>query len=202
MSIIGEARRYTISVRCVVGLRISALPIAFNSRNLIPIRLIEVKIDIKEISLMFTIYGGACMFVPLLITPVLTNYFSVRQVFRTSCTAVILIYFATPFTTLLPRPTNFIVLSILLVLKGFITDFAFSTGSVLLQRSCKFEMGRGRLNGLQVMGTAAARVIGPTWGGSAFVLGINHGMIGLGFWLAPMTIAILALVPLAMLEDQ
>ncbi|PQE16539.1 MFS transporter protein [Rutstroemia sp. NJR-2017a BBW] len=158
--------------------------------------------DVKEISLMFTIYGGACMFVPLLITPVLTRYFSVRQVFRTSCTTVILIYIATPFTVLLPRPTNFVVLSILLVLKGFINDFAFSTGSVLIQRSCKLEMGRGRLNGLQVMGTAAARVIGPTWGGSAFVLGTKVDIVGLGFWLAPTTMAILGLVPLAMLEDQ
>ncbi|KAM3073793.1 hypothetical protein ACMFMG_008419 [Clarireedia jacksonii] len=158
--------------------------------------------DVKEISLMFTIYGGACMFIPLIITPILTKYFTLRQVFRTSCTAVILIYFATPFAPLLPRPASFIALGVLLVLKGFLVDFAFATGTVLVQRSCKLEMGRGRLNGLQVMGAAAARVIGPIWGGSAFVLGTRNDIIGLGFWLAPMTMAILALVPLAMLEDQ
>ncbi|TEY60788.1 hypothetical protein BOTCAL_0176g00150 [Botryotinia calthae] len=159
--------------------------------------------DTTEIGLMFTIFGFFCMFIPLLLVGIINRYFPVLRVFQYSCSIGILpIYFATPFTTLLPNPANFIVLSILFALKGCICDFGFISGSILVARSCKIDNGRGRVNGLQSMVSAMARIIGPLWAGSMLDLGARLGYIGMGFWAGPALAVTLALLPLSLMTDD
>ncbi|ESZ99382.1 hypothetical protein SBOR_0252 [Sclerotinia borealis F-4128] len=159
--------------------------------------------DTAEIGLMFTIFGCFCMFIPILLVNVLNKHFSVLHVFRYSCSLGVLpIYIATPFTALLPHPANFIVLSILFAAKGCMADFGFISGSILIARTCKFDNGRGRINGLQTMASALARIVGPLWAGSMLDLGARAGYIGVGFWGGPALVVVLALLPLSLMTDD
>ena len=180
--------------------------------DLVPVRFISLvqnalslnqHTDTTEIGLVFTIFGFFCMFIPLLLVGILNRYFPVLRVFQYSCSVGILpIYFATPFTTLLPNPANFIVLSILFALKGCICDFGYISGSILVARSCKIDNGRGKVNGLQSMVSAMARIIGPLWAGSMLDLGARLGYIGMGFWAGPALAVTLALLPLSLMTDD
>lgn len=151
---------------------------------------------------MFTIWGFFCMFIPLLLAGILNKYFPVLQVFRYSCIGILPIYLATPFTTLLPHPANFIALCILFAAKGCIADFGFVSGTILIARTCKIDNGRGRINGLQTMVSALARIVGPLWAGSMLDLGASWGYIWLGFWGGPALGVLLALLPLSLMTDE
>lgn len=93
-------------------------------------------------------------------------------------------------------------LSILFAAKGCITDIGFVSGSILIARSCKIDNARGRINGLQTMASALARIVGPLLAGSMLDLGARIGYIGIGFWGGPAAVVLLALLPLSLMADD
>ncbi|KAA8572986.1 hypothetical protein EYC84_003531 [Monilinia fructicola] len=109
--------------------------------------------DAAEIGRMLTFWGFFYISIRLWLAGLLNRYFPALHVFRYDCIGILLIYPGTevskypgtPFTTLLPHPSNFIVLCILSVTKGCISDFGFASGTELIAKTCTDHSGRGRL---------------------------------------------------------
>jgi hypothetical protein len=107
------------------------------------------------------------------------------------------VFFLTPFTSLLPTSPNLQqpAIEIVMILKGICTTIAFPSSTILLTNSASSLRTLGTLNGWATSVSALGRAAGPGLGGAFFTLGARQNCVGLPFWLFTV-IAILSNIPL------
>lgn len=158
-------------------------------------------IDSGQIGVLFTGYGIFSMVFQLLIFPPVARRFGVLRCLRAVFLMFPIIFFITPFTTLLP--TNLskqIGMFIVMIIKGMAGTFAFPASTILLTNSASSLRTLGTLNGIATSVSAIGRAAGPAIGGAAFTMGVKHGYVIAPFWILA-AIAFLAAIPTFFLEE-
>ncbi|OCL02081.1 MFS general substrate transporter [Glonium stellatum] len=152
-------------------------------------------VDSSEIGALFTIYGVVCMAIQLFIFPPIARSLGVLRCLRLVFMLFPIVFFITPFTTLLPTPfTKQAGLFAILILRGFAGTFAYPSSTILLTNSASSLRTLGTLNGIATSVSAIGRGLGPAIGGGAFTMGVKHGYIIAPFWILS-AIALLTTIP-------
>ncbi|KAF2488310.1 MFS general substrate transporter [Lophium mytilinum] len=149
----------------------------------------------RETGLLFTVFSVGATASQLILFPPIARKFGVLRCLRTAFLTFPLIFFLTPFTALLPtNASRFVVMSVLMIIRGMAGTFAFPTSTILLTNSASSLKTLGTLNGMATSASAIGRAFGPAIGGGMFTMGVKHGYIITPFWILG-AISLLAAIP-------
>lgn len=111
------------------------------------------------------------------------------------------VYFATPYTSLLPTPaTRFAAILFVMMIKAFAIIIAFPSTTILLTNSATSLSILGTLNGFATMFSGLGRAFGPASTGLAFSWGVEHGYIVSAYFFLGIVAAIGA-IPVFMIVE-
>lgn len=152
-------------------------------------------INSQRIGIIFTIFGISSTLWQFLLFPPLARYLGVLRCLRIAFLIFPVVFFLTPFVSLIPNPRNKeIVMIALLMVRGVGGTFAFPTSTIMLTNSATSLRVLGTINGIATSVSAIGRATGPAIGGGLFTLGVKNGYVIVPFWSLSL-ISLLASVP-------
>ncbi|KAF2124474.1 MFS general substrate transporter [Dothidotthia symphoricarpi CBS 119687] len=152
-------------------------------------------IDSRRIGAIFTLFGVTSTLCQFLLFPPLARTLGVLRCLRISFHIFPVVYFVTPFVSLIPdQTTKEVVLVALLMIRGVAGTFAFPTSTIMLTNSAPSLRLLGTINGVATSVSAIGRAIGPAVGGGLFTWGVKRGYVIVPFW-ALSAISLLASIP-------
>lgn len=152
-------------------------------------------IDSRRIGAMFTIFAITSMLTQFLVFPPLARRYGVLRCLRVAFLIFPIVYFITPFVTLIPdQTTKEAVMVAILIIRGVGGTFAFPTSTIMLTNSATSLRVLGTLNGFATSVSAVGRALGPLFTGSLFTLSLEKGYIIIPFWTLSF-ISFLAFIP-------
>ncbi|KAF2822624.1 MFS general substrate transporter [Ophiobolus disseminans] len=152
-------------------------------------------IDSRRIGEIFTFFAVSSVIWQFLLFPPIARRLGVLNCLRLAFLIFPVVYFLTPFVTLIPDPTTKqAVMVVLLMIRGVAGTFAFPTSTIMLTNSASSLRILGTLNGLATSVSSVGRAAGPALSGGLFTWGVKRGYIIVPFWTLS-AIAFLAAVP-------
>lgn len=140
-------------------------------------------VDSRRIGAIFTTMACSSMLVQFLLFPVLARRWGVLTCLRISFVIFPIVYFITPFVSLIPdEKTQQVTMIALLILRGFGGVFAFPTSTIMLTNSAKSLRVLGTLNGFATSVSAVGRATGPACFGSLLTWSLKRGYVIIPFW--------------------
>lgn len=150
---------------------------------------------------MFTFFAISSTLFQFLLFPPLARNLGVLNCLRIAFLIYPVIFFITPFVSLIPDPTTKQVVMIgLLVVRGLAGTFAFPTSTIMLTNSAASLQVLGTINGVATSVSAIGRASGPAIGGGLFTWGVKRGYIIVPFWTLTV-ISLIASIPTWWLEE-
>lgn len=158
-------------------------------------------IDSGRIGAIFTFFAVSSTLCQFLLFPPIARYLGVLRCLRIAFLIFPVVFFITPFITLIPdQTTKEITMIALLMVRGVGGTFAFPTSTIMLTNSASSLAILGTLNGLATSVSAVGRASGPAIFGTLFTMGVKHGYVIVPFWTLSV-VAFLAWIPTLWLED-
>ncbi|KAF2875986.1 major facilitator superfamily domain-containing protein [Massariosphaeria phaeospora] len=154
----------------------------------------------RHIGAIFTFYSVSSTTVQFVAFPRVARYLGVLRCLRIAFLIFPVVFFVTPFISLLPEPFRQIAMVMLLMIRGVAGTFAFPTSTIMITNSAGNLRFLGTINGIATSVSAIGRAVGPALGGSLFTLGVKRGYVLVPFW-ALSAIAALACIPIWWLEE-
>lgn len=140
-------------------------------------------IDSRRIGAMFTFFAISSTLFQFLLFPPLARNLGVLNCLRIAFLVYPVIFFITPFVSLIPDPTaKQVVMVLLLVVRGLAGTFAFPTSTIMLTNSAASLQVLGTINGVATSVSAIGRASGPAIGGGLFTWGVKRGYAIVPFW--------------------
>ncbi|EMC99595.1 hypothetical protein BAUCODRAFT_29968 [Baudoinia panamericana UAMH 10762] len=153
------------------------------------------------IGLLSTGYGCVGMIIQFFVFPPVARRFGVLNCLKAAACTFPLVYFAMPFTALLPTQRAQIAVAFGLgLVKLNCSIFAYPCSTILITNSATSLRVLGTLNGFATSVAALGRAAGPAIGGAMFTVGVKHGFVIAPYWTFT-AIGILAAVPIFFLEE-
>ncbi|KAL4939868.1 hypothetical protein BDV06DRAFT_213967 [Aspergillus oleicola] len=151
--------------------------------------------DAQRIGLFYTITGIVGIVVQFYLFPTFARRFGVLNCVKTSAAIFPLIYFFTPYVSLIPGglPRN-LAIGLLIGSKLTVSIFNFPGITILLTNSAKSLSVLGTLNGVATSVSALGRAAGPALLGPIFSLGVRAGYIIVPWWFLSF-LAVVSAVP-------
>ncbi|KAF9701771.1 hypothetical protein EKO04_000558 [Ascochyta lentis] len=138
------------------------------------------------------ILGIVGLFLQILLYPWANSRFGLMRCFRYSLLLFPLAYFLAPYLALLPsatappRPTAgalvWLGISLVLTLQVSARTFALPASIILVNNASPHPSVLGTIHGVGQSVSSAMRTLGPVAGGYWFGLGLDKGVVGLGWW--------------------
>lgn len=148
-------------------------------------------IDSRRIGAMFTFFAISSTLFQFLLFPPLARNLGVLNCLRIAFLIYPVVFFITPFVSLIPDPTTKQVAMVsLLIVRGLAGTFAFPTSTILLTNSATSLQVLGTINGVATSVSAIGRASGPAIGGGLFTWGVKRGYIIVPFW----TLTVISLI--------
>lgn len=152
-------------------------------------------VDSRRIGAIFTIMAVSSMLVQFLVFPVLARRWGVLTCLRIAFLIFPIVYFVTPFVSLIPdQTTKQVVMIAILIIRGLGGTFAFPTSTIMLTNSAKSLRVLGTLNGFATSVSAVGRATGPAFIGELFTWSLKKGYVIIPFWTLSF-ISFLAFIP-------
>lgn len=140
---------------------------------------------------MFTFFAISSTLFQFLLFPPLARNLGVLNCLRIAFLVYPVIFFVTPFVSLIPNHTaKQVVMISLLVVRGLAGTFAFPTSTIMLTNSAASLQVLGTINGVATSVSAVGRASGPAIGGGLFTWGVKRGYIIVPFW----TLTVISLI--------
>jgi hypothetical protein len=144
---------------------------------------------------MFTFFAISSTLFQFLLFPRLARNLGVLNCLRIALLIYPVVFFVTPFVSLIPNHTaKQVVMVSLLVARGLAGTFTFPTSTILLTNSAASLQLLGTINGVATSLSAIGRACGPAIGGGLFTWGVKRGYIVVPFW-ALTVISLIASIP-------
>lgn len=123
------------------------------------------------------------MFIQFLVFPPIVRKYGALNCLKAVTMAYPTAYILTPFAALLPTQlTQQIGLFAIMLIKCWVTIFAFPCSTILLTNSAPSLRLLGTLNGVSTSLSALGRAAGPAIGGLTFSWGVDWGYVILPWW--------------------
>ena len=136
----------------------------------------------KTIGFMLAVQGIYSMVAQLVLFPHLVRRFGELITFRIVAVSFPLLYFLTPYTTLLPDNLQYSAVFLCLLWKITAHVIAFPSMALLLTNSAPSMLVLGTINGIAASTASLSRAFGPTVSGMLQTAGNKLGYVGLAFW--------------------
>lgn len=150
----------------------------------------------SRIGFLFTMNGCVGTLVQFLVFPPVARYFGALNTLRIVLHLQTLVYFVTPYTTLIENEKLALTAFFLVwIFKSACAIIAFPCCTILLTNSAASMRTLGTVNGIATSVSAIGRAVGPTITGYAFTWGVKNGYLITPF-VALVIIAVLAFIPL------
>lgn len=150
---------------------------------------------------MFTVFAVASTLFQFLLFPPLARGLGVLNCLRISFLIYPVIFFVTPFVSLIPGHTaKQVVMAGLLIVRGLAGTFAFPTSTIILTNSASSLQVLDTINGVATSVSAIGRASGPAISGGLFTWGVKRGYVIVPFWTLT-AIALIAAIPTWWLEE-
>ena len=144
---------------------------------------------------MFTFFAISSTLFQFLLFPPLARNLGVLSCLRVAFLIYPVVFFVTPFVSLIPNHTaKQAVMIALLVVRGLAGTFAFPTSTIMLTNSAASLRVLGTINGVATSVSAIGRASGPAIGGGLFTWGVKRGYVIVPFW-ALTVISLIASIP-------
>ncbi|KAL4961304.1 major facilitator superfamily domain-containing protein [Aspergillus stella-maris] len=159
--------------------------------------------DAQRIGLFYTITGVVGIVVQFYLFPTYARRFGVLNCVKASATIFPIIYFLTPYVSLVPSglPRN-IAIALLIGSKLTASIFNFPGITILLTNSAKSLSVLGTLNGVATSASALGRAAGPALLGPIFSLGVRAGYIIIPWWFLSFLAVIAGIPTLFIVEGE
>ena len=138
------------------------------------------------------ILGVVGLALQILLYPWANSRFGLMRCFRYSLMLFPLAYFLAPYLALLPSATAppqpasglliWLGISLVLTLQVSARTFALPASIILVNNASPHPSVLGTIHGVGQSVSSAMRTLGPVAGGYWFGLGLDKGMVGLGWW--------------------
>ncbi|KAF1916566.1 major facilitator superfamily domain-containing protein [Ampelomyces quisqualis] len=152
-------------------------------------------IDSQRIGIIFTFFAVSSTMWQFLLFPPIARRFGVLRCLRVALLIFPVVYFVTPFVSIIPDPTiKQIAMVVLLMIRGIGGTFSFPTSTIMLTNSASSLRVLGTVNGVATSISAVSRAAGPTVAGWLFSWGVKRGYIIVPFWFLSV-VAFLAWIP-------
>ncbi|KAF2027721.1 MFS general substrate transporter, partial [Setomelanomma holmii] len=152
-------------------------------------------IDSRRIGAIFTFFAVSSTIWQFVLFPPIARYLGVLRCLRIAFLIFPVVYFITPFVSIIPDPwTKEVAMVVLLMIRGVGGTFAFPTSTIMLTNSAKSLRVLGTVNGLATSVSAVGRAAGPAVGGGLFSWGVKRGYVIVPFWTLS-AIALLGSIP-------
>jgi hypothetical protein len=152
-------------------------------------------IDSRRIGAIFTFFAVSSTIWQFLLFPPITRYLGVLRCLRIAFLIFPVVYFVTPFLSLISDPmTKQAAMVFLLMVRGIGGTFAFPTSTIMLTNSASSLRVLGTVNGIATSVAALGRAAGPTIGGGLFTWGVKRGYVIVPFWTLS-AVALLTSIP-------
>ncbi|KAH7406449.1 major facilitator superfamily domain-containing protein [Phaeosphaeria sp. MPI-PUGE-AT-0046c] len=140
-------------------------------------------INSQRIGLIFTIFAISSTVWQFVFFPPIVRHLGVLRCLRISFLIFPVVYFATPFISIIPDPTmKEVAMVILLMIRGLGGTFAFPTSTIMITNSAESLRVLGTINGIATSLAAVGRAIGPALAGGLFSWGVKRGYVIVPFW--------------------
>lgn len=150
---------------------------------------------------MFTVFAITSTLFQFLLFPPLARSLGMLNCLRAAFLLYPIIFFITPFVSLIPNHTaKQVVMVSLLVVRGLAGTFAFPTSTIILTNSASSLQVLGTINGVATSVSAVGRASGPAIGGGMFTWGVKRGYVIVPFWTLTV-ISLIASIPTWWLEE-
>ncbi|KAF3003151.1 hypothetical protein E8E13_008878 [Curvularia kusanoi] len=158
-------------------------------------------VDSQRIGAMFTVFAITSTLFQFLLFPPLARSLGVLNCLRISFLIYPVVFFVTPFVSLIQDHTaKQVVMAILLIVRGLAGTFAFPTSTIILTNSASSLAVLGTINGVATSVSAVGRASGPAIGGGLFTWGVKRGYVIVPFWVLT-AISLVASIPTWWLEE-
>ncbi|KAK0630116.1 major facilitator superfamily domain-containing protein [Bombardia bombarda] len=148
-----------------------------------------------KIGTIYTVYGIACGVIQFFLFPWLCARFGVLRCFRAATMVFPVIYFLTPYTSLIQDDTlRYTFFLLLMLVKGFVVIVGFPCTTILLTNSASSLRILGTLNGFATSFSGVGRAVGPAMTGAVFSFGVQRGYVIAPWWLLSV-IAMIGAIP-------
>lgn len=149
-----------------------------------------------SIGLWLSVFGICGILLQLFIYPRLQERMGTRGVFRIALVLFPVTYAAAPYLSLTTDGSvvRWVFLGLITCSQIMARTIAIPSTVILLTQSAPSKNVLGTIHGSGTMFASLARAVGPAAGGYMFAVGVEHGAVGLVWWLYLMVIAICALV--------
>ncbi|KAJ3549976.1 hypothetical protein NM208_g216 [Fusarium decemcellulare] len=138
----------------------------------------------KKVALTISTIGAIGIPLQLFLFPKLSVRLGILRAYKVFLPLSIVVYIALPYLSLLPDDYAIVwacltgVLSLQVVSRVFVTPATM----MLVDGSSPSPSLLGTIHGFASSTSSAARIIGPTIGGTALGWGLSHNMVGIAFW--------------------
>jgi hypothetical protein len=140
-------------------------------------------IDSRRIGVIFTFFAVSSTIWQFLLFPPIARYLGVLRCLQIAFAIFPVVYFVTPFLSLIPDPiTKQVAMVALLMVRGVGGTFAFPTSTIMLTNSASSLRVLGTVNGVATSISAIGRAAGPAVGGGLFSWGVKRGYLIVPFW--------------------
>jgi len=107
-----------------------------------------------------------------------------------------------PYVVLLPEAGQWPAIAFLVVVKITYNAFAYPANALLLANHAPSLLVLGSINGVAASIASLFRALGPSLEGLAQSIGLDHGIMGLGWWTTAVTVVIGAIVTIWMTDPD
>lgn len=140
-------------------------------------------IDSRRIGIIFTFFAVSSTIWQFLLFPPIARYLGVLRCLRIALLIFPVVYFITPFVSIIPDPTTKqIAMVVLLMIRGIGGTFSFPTSTIMLTNSASSLRVLGTVNGVATSISAVSRALGPSVSGALFSWGVKRGYVIVPFW--------------------
>jgi hypothetical protein len=152
-------------------------------------------LDSRRIGVIFTVFAVWSTLLQFLLFPPIVRYLGILRCLRIAFTIFPVVFFVTPFVSLIRNSiTQQVVMLALLLVRGIAGTFAFPTSTIMITNSASNLRVLGTVNGVVTSVAAIGHAAGPAVGGALFSWGIKRGYVIVSFWTLS-AVSLLACIP-------
>jgi hypothetical protein len=152
-------------------------------------------LDSGRIGVIFTVFAAWSTFLQFLLFPPIARYLGILRCLRIAFAIFPVVFFVTPFVSLIrDSTTQQVAMLALLMVRGIGGTFAFPTSTIMITNSASSLRVLGTVNGVATSVAAIGHAAGPAVGGALFSWGVKRGYVIVPFWIMS-AVALVACIP-------
>lgn len=159
-------------------------------------------LDTKTIGIVLAVQGLYSMVSTHFLFPQITKRIGALRLFQLLSVLYPLLYFFTPYISLLPESARMVSIYAVVVWKCTFSTLAYPSNAILMANSAPTTLTLGTINGAAASTASLCRALGPIISGFFYTMGMETGYSGLSWWVTALVTIGGAYIGMAITEPR